>query len=646
MRSDYCGVKFYGENDLSTGYVLQLAEPILNNFDSETTYTNLNEVIELYNVKLLLDKGLRLTSWNDEGFSKYQNISNSFPKTIGRFFANINSVDLVNYYKLVEGNYIDDFWAILDEYKIYKNLNSDDFFELLNQKFTPLYCVLKYKNIVYKFGKEILSLMALDINHTELIIQYYLEKRENKASQLFFPSDLTVQLKLQMIETYIESYQSNFNYIKLIANAQSTTELPITDIIRLKAIKKIEELSNKYFEKNSGYEYGVELSFSSLPNKKKEEKFINGTYYCKYSKEFLDNNLDYRTLLINFISLFEYTDAWMRCSFVSKNSELGILEKHLDVKGKNDYVIGVAFNLKKMISSAQMSAYCHELECNNIKIELIFKWFFETYLIQEYGIKDFIYIAPSPNTTYLEKCRTISTEIDSILKQFRMFCEYGSINRKLLELSSEHIILENIPSLLNNKYVYKSSSEIFNEMWLLCSDQSDIHFIKKSKDKYNTFLKLILEESISVNDFQKYQTSAIEWLIERNLLFIKPNGILKLNLERAFILRELFQNEVLCMSYCDGLNNLIVDLQKSGDLKCESTLFSIPEQNYLDFMLNKSKYSNGYDLRNKYIHGTQSLNSTVHEEDYKEFLKIMVLIILKIDEECRLKQNTNRKIIN
>ena len=50
-------------------------------------------------------------------------------------------------------------------------------------------------------------------------------------------------------------------------------------------------------------------------------------------------------------------------------------------------------------------------------------------------------------------------------------------------------------------------------------------------------------------------------------------------------------------------------------------------------MLNKSKYSNGFDLRNKYIHGTNSLNIDEHEADYIEMLKIMALIIIKINEE-------------
>ena len=75
----------------------------------------------------------------------------------------------------------------------------------------------------------------------------------------------------------------------------------------------------------------------------------------------------------------------------------------------------------------------------------------------------------------------------------------------------------------------------------------------------------------------------------------------------------------------------------SGDLCEGKTLFSIPEQQYLDFILNKSAYSDGLDLRNKYSHGTTSTNEAKHHENYLEFLKIMVLIIIKINEEFCLK---------
>ena len=50
-------------------------------------------------------------------------------------------------------------------------------------------------------------------------------------------------------------------------------------------------------------------------------------------------------------------------------------------------------------------------------------------------------------------------------------------------------------------------------------------------------------------------------------------------------------------------------------------------------MLNKSEYSNGLDLRNKYIHSTYPTDVNQQEYDYINLLKIMVIVILKINEE-------------
>ena len=71
----------------------------------------------------------------------------------------------------------------------------------------------------------------------------------------------------------------------------------------------------------------------------------------------------------------------------------------------------------------------------------------------------------------------------------------------------------------------------------------------------------------------------------------------------------------------------------SDEIQYGASLFSIPEQSYINYILNKAEFSNGHDLRNKYIHGTHSLRKEDHQKDYIELLKIMILIVIKINEE-------------
>ena len=69
-----------------------------------------------------------------------------------------------------------------------------------------------------------------------------------------------------------------------------------------------------------------------------------------------------------------------------------------------------------------------------------------------------------------------------------------------------------------------------------------------------------------------------------------------------------------------------------------NTLFSKPEADYLNYVLNRSEFSNGLDLRNKYIHDTNSLKEEVFYNDYYLLLRILVLIALKIQDEFFLRE--------
>ena len=110
------------------------------------------------------------------------------------------------------------------------------------------------------------------------------------------------------------------------------------------------------------------------------------------------------------------------------------------------------------------------------------------------------------------------------------------------------------------------------------------------------------------------------------------------NRERVYILKDLFCNEVICPNYYSpSLRKQVASLVEAGDLCYGSTLFSKLEQNYLNYILNKKEYSNGLDLRNKYAHDTCPLDEKTQQYDYWELQKIMVLIILKINEELCLK---------
>mgnify|MGYP003502931097 FL=1 len=75
----------------------------------------------------------------------------------------------------------------------------------------------------------------------------------------------------------------------------------------------------------------------------------------------------------------------------------------------------------------------------------------------------------------------------------------------------------------------------------------------------------------------------------------------------------------------------------------ESSLFSKQEQSYFNYYLNKSEFTNGKDLRNKYAHGSQADPTNLNEHTYAYFtyLKLFVLVLLKMDDDLKIwKLNT------
>ena len=152
-----------------------------------------------------------------------------------------------------------------------------------------------------------------------------------------------------------------------------------------------------------------------------------------------------------------------------------------------------------------------------------------------------------------------------------------------------------------------------------------------------------MNEHILITDFEEYMQRDVEWLLERGYIFEDNDKRVCINKEKAYILKELFENGVLSVSYFGGtirkeLDNYI----QSGQLTLEKTLFTRQEQDFLDYMLNVQQFNNGPELRNKYVHGTYPLDEKHQERDYLELLKIMILIIIKINEEFCLREDRIR----
>ena len=262
MKENYDGVKFYRINDLSCGYELEKAEKILQIFCTETDFSDVNKIIELYNIKKYFENNLRLKRWTDDVFENYKEKTKAFDKIIGTFFYNVKDNNLIEILTEIDKKYIGDFWALFSQLKRYENISAHTFSKAIEQLDLSLVPILKQNKIVSHYGQEITERLRKSRKTAELLMSKFLEVKTESFQDLCFPKQLTDEHKEEIILEYIRSEDPNPNYLILIAESQHTTELPLQDKTRLEARKKHEEYIKSHFAENNGIKYGVKVNFS------------------------------------------------------------------------------------------------------------------------------------------------------------------------------------------------------------------------------------------------------------------------------------------------------------------------------------------------------------------------------------------------
>ena len=266
------------------------------------------------------------------------------------------------------------------------------------------------------------------------IIHVY-EQNYTHSEKLYLPEELTPKDKCQFIEAYIDSDYPNLNHIETISLMQPSKDFPISDALRLKAKRKNQDLSKKVFENGAFFSYGTELSFSPEQKEEKKAEIVGRKFSVSYSTVWLCDTLDYPSILNNFIHIFEFVDfPQMRCLHVAKESESGILERTMQSKSSRIYPVNHAFQFAEGLTQMQMHAYYGFLSQNSIRYENVLEWFFTKYLQEEFGCSEMRASFPSEGTTYCEKCITLCSLLDSVLKQFSLYVDNGDIDFELLSM--------------------------------------------------------------------------------------------------------------------------------------------------------------------------------------------------------------------
>lgn len=639
-KTDLIRVKFYSIDDMAGGYQLKKAEHILRE-DIVSNYEDINDILELYNIKKYLDKEIYLKDWSQNDIANFKQRASVYGKVVSQFFSTIDDNNFIDNYGTILNFYENSFWELVNNQDVFKRISKAYFSTILSKDPHVLYSILPHKKIVEHYNIELKNFMLSYSLSAEILLSFYEIKDDFGQSQRFLPKSLTVEDKEIIISKYLDSNDVNYNYIEIIQNARNRDDFKISDKTRLKAKRLHKNENEKLFSNESGMKYGVSVHFPENAAKVIDvfidDKLVT-TY--SYSLSFIKQNKNPYSLFRNFKMLFEYIDNQNRITLFSKKNQMSVLESIMGVHPHNEYRGGIVFDFLEMTSHAQIVGYNYVLNSLSISLESILHHVFTSSFHEKYEFANNARFSIPSSTSYFEKVRLLAPEFESVLKQFKLFVEEGSIDFELLQISSSPMVIKNIPSLNSNKYIYfnEENKEMVGCLNLFFSDQSPLCYIEPFKDKdYRNFYDLLANEQVKFSYYKEYQKPELIYLIKKGLISIDIMDFIEIsNPARVEILHDLYYNEFASFyHYPFHLRQEAQQMESEKIVFFEGSLFAKPEQAYFNYYLNKSEFTNGLDLRNSYLHGTQATPDEIqaHEYAYFTYLKLLILTFLKIEDD-------------
>lgn len=628
---------YFSKNDLAYHDMLNKIDVFFKENKHTINSHTINDVLELYHIIQYLENGFTHSSWSQEEIEVYKNEVKNFKKTLSSFFTSSTENQIFNFFSEIDYDYLKTFWLMLNKHGVYKKLSIETLKQLFREKKFRLSHVLYCKLIVDYFDVEICDLIMSDEENAEILLRYFEADKDREETEMFFPKNLTLSKREELILNYLNQDEVNLNYVRLVAKSKDSENLKLSDKTRLKAKKIAELLNNEIL--NSENAVSIRMG-ASLSEDQEELKKINekeGEIIYSYSKKRLLEKIDNINLFKNFKNVFEYLDFQGCVDFVVRDVESEGLERTF-MRSKNEFFINETFRSRSMIGSLNFEIYKVFLDSIGVTLENVLDNFVNEYLNEKFNINRLKLNLPRIESTYLEKIRTLVPEFESLLDQYKLYEEDDFVDFELKNVSTKSTKIGNIPSLLEKKYVYSVNETEYQKLsYNFFNSISYLFDYKRYRNKYQNFYQVILNEDVNIEQFKDNKREYLQHFLDNNHLKLDEEGIIRfVNKERLIIIGYLRKFEVISYWHYPKIIRDEIDIMaESKIVKFSNKLFTKAENEYFDFYLN-NRYSNGLWLRNKYVHATNSHDEVEQESDYKILLKLFVLLVLKIEDDLNL----------
>lgn len=637
VKERYKGVEYYKGTNLEKAYMLDKAKEVYDELQLGNSIDNINEALQLYNIMKYENDGTFLLYLGEDKI-EWLKEKNSIAKSLVGKYINCHS-DILAEYQDVDFIYKESFWEIVEKRKL-NDITENRFKRFVDKLDRFERQIFEHDKLVKKYDVELREYMlTYPEKSTNLLLDKYLLKHVEKREKSYLPQSLTIKDKEHIINEYLELDNPNLNYTRLLSNVQDTKEFSLDARVKLKAKRVSKKLENELFGDCTGHGTDIVVEFKKNVEGTVKQYFTLSKAGTDVDIEWLQSNMDNPTLLNNFIYIFEFVNNNMISKFPYNEIYASVFER-FSFTYKKEYKTCTDFSIREYLSLAQMHAYYSFLRSKNKELEGIIEWFFNVYLKEEFNIENFNIKLPPTDNPNFEKCKSIFPTIESIIKKYRFYIEDGYIDEELVQMESKPLPFSQCPSMTNERYVYIASDNDEARIFIniMFSDQSIItYFPNYGHSQYNTLIERLYFDKLYLDDIEHYQKSSLDWLIKHDYVTINDdNAIMLVNRNRTRIYFDIYRNGVIATSkLSDNLKQEVDKLLNEGALVAENTLLTRQESDYMDYYLNKSNFINGYDLRNKYLHGTSSSynNENEHYINYLHALRLLITIMIKINDD-------------
>lgn len=637
-------VKFYGVYDLAAGLHADRVAELVQQFDPATPPSDTEDILELFNVQQYLENKTFPRSYDEaakaDAVAKIPKIKGA----IGRHFSKINDS---NFSQMVEGvnwQFLDDFIELLGRHKVFERCDAKIVLPALTDARIHVGQMLAHKNLVDAYDSDIADLLRSSPSNAELIIRKHLKK--DSKNKTHTPHAFSTEQSRQLIENYIDSEDANPNFVRLVRDARIDSAIGLDAKLKLRAQRRHAEVTKKLFDENQGIKTGYGVGFSEDQEEpvlaevdKTDGRSVNYTYGVAW----LGQTLNQPDILNNFMHLFDFCDRQVLLTMPSYRAQMGTLEGLFGARGKDDYVVSGAFTMVDALTLMRVRGYTQYLESEEIYIENVIQWFFESYLSDEFGAENFSFAPSNQGASYLSRARHLFAEMESVANQFAMFATEGKLDRELLSISGDQVRFKMIGSLLSEKYAYlANSSPLIGIIFQLFSDQSQIHYISESL-KARSAVELLAENQVTYENFHPHQTQVVDFLIANDVIENTGTRLQITNYALLNVLYSLHEKEAVSVQHLSAAGQNEIKKMVSKDwVTIESTLLTNPEAAYFNYFLNAFEFGNGPQLRNKYLHGTQAYGATENEHAtaYTRGLRLLIALVIKMNDDFCLHAAT------